>query len=132
MSNLVLGVMIQSLGGNAETVAALKSALGKTIKTVKLEDNNLVFNFTDGTGLEMFDYVECSENRYMVTDDDLSEYKNSKLLDFELKTAPNVPGYGDHEIRFLEVKTDKGVFVMANHNEHNGHYGGFLPVARLF
>ena len=27
-------------------------------------------------------------------------------------------------------KTDSGEFVMQNHNEHNGYYGGFYIVAR--
>jgi hypothetical protein len=31
-----------------------------------------------------------------------------------------------HEVAFLEVTTDRGVFQMKNHNEHNGYYGGFL------
>ena len=35
-----------------------------------------------------------------------------------------------HEIQFLDVKTDKGIFQMANNNEHNGYYGGFLIEAR--
>lgn len=132
MSNLGLGVMIQSLGGNAETVEAVKTALGKIIENVKLEDNELVFKFTDGTELKMYDDGQsCCENRYMVTADELSEYEGAKVLDFELKNAPNAPDeYGDHEIQFLDVKTDKGVFQMANHNEHNGYYGGFWIVAR--
>ena len=34
-----------------------------------------------------------------------------------------------HEVQFLEIKTDRGVLTMANHNEHNGWYGGFWIVA---
>lgn len=129
---LGLGVMIQSLGGNKETVNAVKSALGKVIEKVSLDDNELVFNFTDGTGLKMFDDGQsCCEYRYMRTDDDLSDYQGSTLLDFELKDAPNMEDeYGDHEVQFLDVKTSNGVFQMANHNEHNGYYGGFWIVAR--
>jgi hypothetical protein len=26
---------------------------------------------------------------------------------------------------FLEIHTDRGSFTMANHNVHNGYYGGF-------
>jgi hypothetical protein len=129
---LGLGVMIQSLGGNEETVNAVKSALGKVIEKVSLDDNELVFKFTDGTGLKMFDDGQsCCENRYMATADDLTEYANTTLLDFELKTAPNMEDeYGDHEVQFLDVKTSNGVFQMANHDEHNGYYGGFWIVAR--
>lgn len=129
---LGLGVKIQSLGGNYETVYAVKSALGKVIEKVSLDDNELVFKFTDGTGLKMFDDGQsCCENRYMATADDLTEYANTTLVDFELKTAPNMEDeYGDHEVQFLDVITSNGVFQMANHNEHNGYYGGFWIVAR--
>jgi hypothetical protein len=129
---LGLGVMIQSLGGNKETVEAVKSALGKVIEKVSLENNELVFKFTDGSGLKMFDDGQsCCESRYMVTADDLTEYANTTLLDFELKNAPNMEDeYGDHEVQFLDVKTSNGVFQMANHNEHNGYYGGFWIVAK--
>ena len=132
MSQLGLGVIIQSLGGNTETVEAVKSALGKTIKNVRLENNELIFKFTDGTGLKMYDRGQgCYEARYMVTADELTEYSGAKILDFELKNAPKEKdGHGVHEIQFLDVKTDKGVFQMANHNEHNGYYGGFWIVAR--
>jgi hypothetical protein len=128
-----LGVMIQSLGGNETTVNAVKTSRGKIIQKVSLDGNELVFKFTDGTGLLMFDDGQsCCETRYMATSDNLEEYAGSTLLDFELKTAPSEETeYGDHEIQFLDVKTSKGVFQMANHNEHNGYYGGFYIKAQL-
>ena len=124
--------MLQSLGGDGETVTALKSALGKVIEKVSLYDNKLVFEFTDGSGLKMFDDGQsCCEDRYMKTDDDLADYQGATLLDFELKDAPNMEDkHGVHEVQFLDVKTSNGVFQMANHNEHNGCYGGFWIVAR--
>lgn len=127
-----LGVMIHSLGGNKETVNAVKSALGKVIEKVNLDNNELVFKFADGTGLKMFDDGQsCCEDRYMRTDYDLSDYQGATLLDFELKNAPSVEDdYGTHEVQFLDIKTSNGVFQMANHNEHNGYYGGFWIVAR--
>lgn len=129
-----IGVMIQTIGGNKETVDAVKSAIGKIIQEVKLEDDELIFDFTDGTHLKMFDDGQsCCEDRYMKTDDDLSIYAGSKLLDFELKDAPSQEDdYCEHDIQFLDVKTDKGTFQMANHNEHNGYYGGFWIVAKCF
>lgn len=128
---LGIGVMIQSLGGNEETVNAVKSSLGKVIEKVSLTNNKLIFKFTDDTELKIFDNGQsCCESRYMRTDDDLTDYNGSTLLDFELKRAPNiVDEYGDHEVQFLDVRTSKGVFQMANHNEHNGYYGGFWIVA---
>ena len=129
---LGLGVMIQSLGGNEDTVNAVTSSLGKVIDAVYLSDNRLVFQFGDNTKLIMYDNGQsCCETRYMRTDDDLTEYYGATLLDFELKSAPNMADeYGDHEVQFLDVKTSNGVFQMANHNEHNGYYGGFWIVAR--
>ena len=47
----------------------------------------------------------------------------------EIKSAPDVgndDSYTTHEIKFLEVKTNRGVFTMVSHNEHTGYYGGFL------
>lgn len=134
MSQNGMGVMLGILGGNKETVNTVKSSLNKTIEKVWLDEDTdrLIFKFTDGTGMYLFDDGQsCCEIRYMVTDDDLSEYQGAKLLDVELKDAPyQIDEYEVHEIQFLDVKTDKGVFQMANHNEHNGYYGGFYLVAR--
>lgn len=134
MSQNGMGVMLGILGGNEETVNTVKSSLNKTIEKVWLDEetDKLNFKFTDGTGMYLFDDGQsCCEHRYMVTADDLTEYENAKLLDVELKYAPDQEyEYGTHEVQFLDVKTDKGVFQMANHNEHNGYYGGFWLVAR--
>lgn len=129
-----MGVMLGILGGNEETVNIIKSSLNKTIEKVWLDEetDRLNFKFTDGTGMYLFDDGQsCCEHRYMVTADDLTEYADAKLLDVKLKDAPDQEDeYGVHEVQFLDVKTDKGVFQMANHNEHNGYYGGFWLVAR--
>lgn len=132
MGQLGLGVMLNMLGGNAESVAAFTGAVGKTISALRLgDDDALHFEFSDGTKLKLSDEGQsCCEQRYMRTDDDLSEFVGAKLLGAEIKEAPNMPdGYGEHEVQFLEVKTDRGVFTMASHNEHNGYYGGFWIVA---
>lgn len=126
-NNLGLGVMLGMLGGNEETVNSIKSSLGKIIKRVYLADDKLLFEFEDGTKLQLWDDGQsCCESRYMVTADELTDFCGAKLLDFELKDAPDVEDkYGSHEVQFLDVKTDNGVFQLANHNEHNGYYGGF-------
>lgn len=135
-NNLGMGVMLQMLGGNKETVEAVKASLNKIIKKVWLdaEHNDLKFEFEDGTHLKLWDGGQsCCETRYMVTADDLTEYSGAKLLDLEVKDAPNITDkYGDHEVQFLDVKTDKGIFQMANHNEHNGYYGGFYIKASSY
>lgn len=129
MSNLGMGVMLGILGGNSETVDAIKRSLGRVISSVRLVDSEeLRFTFEDGGSLTLWDGGQsCCESRYMNTSDDLASFAGATLLDLELKEAPNMPDdHGDeHEVQFLDVKTSKGVFQMASHNEHNGYYGGF-------
>lgn len=133
MEQLGVGVMIGMLGGNESTVNAIKSSLNKVIQSVSLdeESNTLRFVFTDGSKLNLWDDGQsCCEHRYMRTDDSLTEYSGATLLDFELKNAPDIETqYDCHEVQFLDVKTSKGIFQMASHNEHNGYYGGFYIVA---
>lgn len=129
MSNLGMKVMLNQLAGNKESVDAFKAVLGKKISAVWLDEgqNTLRFEFETGEKLNMWDDGQsCCETRYMRTDDNLSEFVGAILLGAELKDAPNQEDeYGDHEVQFLDIKTDKGVFTMSNHNEHNGYYGGF-------
>lgn len=132
---LGMGVMLCMLGGNEETVKAINESIGKRIQKVWLDEENdrLRFDLEDGTQLVMWDGGQsCCEHRYMRTDDVLEEYDGAILLDFELKDAPDIEDeWGEvHEVQFLDVKTDKGIFQMANHNEHNGYYGGFWIEAR--
>ena len=133
MSNLGMGVMIKMLGGNKESVEALTGAIGKTITQLRLgEDDALHFTMDDNSKIKIFDDGQCCcAYRYMRTDDKLTEYVGAKLLGAEIKSAPNIKDEcGYHEVEFLEIKTDRGVFTMASHNEHNGYYGGFnLSVA---
>ncbi len=124
-----MGVM---LGGNAESVAAFTGALGKTIAALRLgDDDALHFEFSDGSKMKLSDDGQmCCETRYMRTDDNLADYVGAKFLGAEIKDAPDEYGeYGEHEVQFLEVQTDRGVFTMASHNEHTGYYGGFSIVA---
>lgn len=141
-THLGMGVMIQNMMGNEKTVNAIKTSLGKVIKKVWLDEvsvgdciNYLRFELEDGSQLSLYDAGQsCCESRYMRTDDNLDEYAGDVLLDFELKdgTPSNEDdSYGEHEIQFLDVKTNNGVFQMANHNEHNGYYGGFSIQASL-
>ena len=66
------------------------------------------------------------------TADDLKQFVGAELLGAEIKPASGIEGPdGDvHEIEFLDITTSKGVFQAANHNEHNGYYGGFSIRAR--
>lgn len=125
---LGLGVMINMLSGYNVDTEALKDSVGKTIYRVKLNNDVLRVVFTDKTCLEFRDCGQsCCERRYMVCDDNLSEFKGAYFQDVEVQDAPNKVGeYGDeHEVQFLRVKTSLGDIVCSNHNEHNGYYGGF-------
>jgi hypothetical protein len=129
MGNLGMGVMIHMLfGGNADDVAAVRGAIGKTIASVELKDEALQFAFADGSTLKLWDDGQsCCESRYMRTDDNLADFVGATFTDLEMRDAPDATvGDGEpHEVQFLAVKTSKGEFVMSSHNEHNGYYGGF-------
>ncbi len=133
MSNIGLGVMIKYLSGDQRTSQAIASSIGKRIEQLSLEDD-LLFTFTDGTKLKISDDRQsCCERRYMRTDDILPEFIGADFLGTDLKDSTYTDEeYGDvHEIQFLEIKTSKGVFIIASHNEHNGYYGGFNICASI-
>jgi len=132
-NNWGVGFMIGMLSGNEDSVNAIRGSLNKKIKALSIEDDALLFSFDDKTKLKIADDGQsCCESRYMRTDDDLSYYIGSTLLDFELANAPDEPDeWGVHEVQFLKVKTDNGTFTISNHNEHNGYYGGILVKASI-
>jgi hypothetical protein len=125
-----MGVMIGLLGGNEESVKAFKTAIGKRISSLKLDEDALHFTFEDGSKLKLFDDGQtCCEHRYMTSDDDLQSFVGSELVSAEIRDAPAPPPdeCGEcHEVEFLVVSTSKGRFTVETHNEHNGYYGGFL------
>ena len=116
-------------------IDAIEAAKGKRITGLRLDPdmNCLLFWFEDGTRLRIFDDGQsCCENRYMRTDDKLDDYVGAIFEGIELRDAPPIAadGYrGEHEVQFLAIRTSSGQFVMSNHNEHNGYYGGFSLVA---
>jgi hypothetical protein len=131
--NLGLGVLINYLGGNEESIKDFKRGVGKKITALSLSDDRLHFVFEDGYKMDMFDDGQsCCENRYMTTDDDLASFVGSILVGAELREAPTIEDeYGDpHEIQFLLINTSLGTFTCETHNEHNGYYGGFWVIAR--
>lgn len=135
MSQIGIGVLIRRLGVNSASAKALSASLGKTIQSAALGcDDVLRLKFTDGATLALRDDGQsCCENRYMRTDDDLTAFTGARFRGGEIKDAPDQDdGHGDvHEVQFLEIQTDRGVFTMASHNEHNGHYGGFSIKASI-
>ena len=135
MGQTGIGVMLGWSDGDERSVETLRNAVGKTIRAVWLgDDDALHMRFDDDSAMKLSDEGQsCCEHRYMRTDDDLAYYIGSKFMGAELKEAPPIKSddwWGDeHEVQFLEIQTDKGVFTMASHNEHNGYYGGFCIVA---
>ena len=106
---------------------------GRTIKGIKIEDDTLIIDlvwqvFTIWDGGQ-----DCCEHRYMNCDDDLDYYIDSTLQGVELRDGPNASGTQEDykECQFLHIMTNKGTFVVANYNEHNGYYGGFSLVSKL-
>lgn len=127
MSQDGIGVMLNALSDWSGDREALRSAIGKAIRSVALVNDKLSFVFTDNSRLHLWDAGQsCCESRYMVCDDDLSTFVGAVLLGVDTKDAPSVEDkYGEHEVQFLEVQTSAGPITVATHNEHNGYYGGF-------
>lgn len=133
---LGVGVMLNMLRGNGDTVAALKASVGKKIKSIGIVEDKLVIKLYGNETLTLWDDGQsCCESRYMQTDDDGVPYKGAVLQDFEIRDAPSPEPkseYGNaYEVQFLDVKTSVGVFTCTTHNEHNGYYGGFSIAAKV-
>jgi hypothetical protein len=134
MGQLGIGVMLNYLGGNEETVAAIKASIGNTITSVVCDTEELRIGLSNDTTLVLWDNGQsCCESRYMSCADDLESFIGDKLVDIELKDAPSIENdeYVEHDIQFLDIITDKSRFQISNHNEHNGYYGGFSISAKL-
>jgi hypothetical protein len=76
-----LGVMINMLGGNADTGKAVQAAQGREIASVKLVDDTLRIGLVGGEALVLRDDGQsCCENRYMHSDDDFSAFVGGQFL----------------------------------------------------
>lgn len=120
-----LGAMIHALGGGSEH--SPDEYKGRKIVYIDLFNNRLQIKFEDGKTIAVWDNGQsCCENRYMSTDDNLADLIGHNLVNIEVKKFEEITEeYGDHEICFVEVSTTGGFITLANHNEHNGYYGGF-------
>ena len=88
----------------------------------------LLLSFADGGQVRIWDDGRsCYEDRYMHTDDELSQFVGATLVGAEVRDGPMLEGeYGDaHEMQFLLITTSKGVVTIETHNRHNGYYSGF-------
>lgn len=130
MSRPGIGAMLGILGGNENTVKAMQAAMNLPIEYIAVKDDSLRIVLEKGTLCLYDDAQSCCEHRYMVCDDDLGAFVGATLLGAEIVNAPDeTDEYGEHEVQFLKVNTSAGTFTIANHNEHNGYYGGFWIVA---
>lgn len=120
----------------SKIVEVLKEATGKTITEILIEEEDaelrfsfidtLKIFFNDGSALYLCNSIMCCEHRYMNTDDDLNYFRDSKLLNVEIRDVEfKDSDYDTHEIQFLVITTSKGALTIENHNVHNGYYGGF-------
>ena len=129
MSKLGLGVMINLLSGSyAESVGVFRQNIDKKIADLEISEEELIFTFTDGTRMKMFDDGQsCCETRYMHTDDDLKYFVGAQLWNAEVREGPakQVECGEEEETQFLVITTSKGQFTVVNYNIHNGYYGGF-------
>lgn len=122
---LGVGVMLCEIAKAGRKGEPLKT--GQKIRSIAIVDNALMLAFEGGTGFRFYDDGQsCCEARYMRSDDKPEEFVGAEFRGAELAGAPSIDDqYGEHEVQFLRILTDRGVFVASNHNEHNGYYGGF-------
>lgn len=134
-NHLGLGVMLNRLCGNADTVAAVHASIGNKLQRLKVSDETLRLVFENGTTLVLWDAGQsCCAHRYMRTDDDLQYYVGATLQKIEVLDGPLEQDESCryvHESQFLRVTTSKGDFTIVTPNEHNGNYGGISIAAKL-
>lgn len=101
--------------------------VGRKIVAAEMNDERFLITFEDGKRIAIWDNGQsCCEHRYMRTDDDVQSLVGHKLARIEAKDASSeTDEYDVHEVCFVEIGTDAGFITLANHNEHNGYYGGF-------
>lgn len=111
--------------GNDED-GAIAACIGKRIDKVRADRTAVYLDMEHGTLRLADEEQQCCEERY-VTCDDTGPAGGARLLRVEVAGGACGPSdcYEEHDIQFLRVITDKGVFVAETHNIHNGYYGGF-------
>ena len=123
-----IGAMLFMLGGGSKHSS--DEYVGKKIKSAVMYENALYIDFEDGVQIRIFDDGQsCCEHRYMTCDDNLIDLVGNNWVAAEVTDGPSLKDGGewseDHDQQFLVIKTSGGVVTIANHNEHNGYYGGF-------
>jgi len=103
-----IGAILGRLSGNKESDELFSSKIGKTIESLKIENDELRFSFVDDSEpIKLFDDGQsCCEHRYMHTDDDLEYYVGATLQGAEVADGPGGEDeYGEEkESQFLKVR----------------------------
>lgn len=122
---LGLGAMLHILGGGSPKSAS--DYCGRTITAATFSEEELRLTFSDGVTIRIWDNGQsCCEHRYMTCDDDVQDLVGRQLREIVVKEGPEGDSeYGEHQIAFLEIATDRNSVTVCTHNEHNGYYGGF-------
>lgn len=125
MAQIEASALLHVLGGSSKEPPGKYS--GRTILYANVSDEKLVIGFDDGVSIEVFDDgQQTDEVRYMSTDDDVSSLIGHQLVHIVSKDGPDSKDEDEvHETCFIEIATSGGFITLTNHNEHNGHYGGF-------
>lgn len=92
------------------------------------ETERLLLTMRNGRTLVIRDNGQsCCEHRHMTCDDDLTHFQGAALISVEEREVIDQnEGYEVTDICFLIVNTSMGSFTVANMNQHNGYYGGFV------
>lgn len=101
---------------------------GRGVLDASFNNSEIHLTFDDGIKIKIWDDTQtCCEKRYMTCDDNVKDLIGKKLISIKTKEhriQEEEYGY-EHEIVFLEIKAGHETVTFANHNEHNGYYGGF-------
>lgn len=96
--------------------------------------SSIFISFASGVSIKIFDDGQsCCERRYMTIEDDLNSLVGFVLTKIEVRDGGSTMDkstYKDGDIEFLEITTSGGHITIANHNVHNGSYGGFDLVVK--
>lgn len=122
------GVMLHMLGGGSKHSSG--EYVGKVVENAYIDESKLYIDFEDGTKIRIYDDGQsCCEARYMTCDDNPAALIGGTWVSAQVQDGPSLQGdsaYAEpHDQQFLIVQTSKGTITIANHNEHNGYYGGF-------
>lgn len=116
------------------TLKLIPECVGKLIRGISINDTMLTLRLNNDTELILTDQgQDCCERRYMHTDDNLTNFFDSILLNIRIVDGPSIENedYGYNDSQFLIVDTSKGSFTVVNYNKHNGFYYGFDIQATL-